>query len=429
LISNLLGSFSRKLALLKAVCLLIMAPSMAEAEALGATKEQADVTVGCLYPMSGRAGVLGRDSVVGIRLALKYLEHQGGPDSPRLRILLGDTKSKLSTATTLARRFLKDEGASFLCGVVNSSVAIEVTSVAASEGAFFVGTDHASSRLTDEFLHDRYFRVTNDTRQSMTAGALFIKDFFSEHLAKKPLRISYLGPDYEYGYQVWSDFRQALARFGVSYEITGVLWPRLSEPDYSHYINELIRQKPDLVVNSLWGGDFVAFVTQATDTKLFKTSRFANFEKGGDYEIFAQLGEKMPLGLLLASRHHNNWPETEFNRWFVEEFHREAGYYPSSGAQGAFTGIIAIAKALENAGTNYRNPAAVKRAFERLTLSTPEDPTGFQSSMDPDSHQIRQVMAIGETVPNTQFPPASVMLGNWHIYHPSQLEPEIKGFE
>lgn len=392
------------------------------AESFGASAGEADTTIGCLYPMSGRAGVLGRDSVLGIRLAMKYLEKQALPDSPRLRVILGDTKSKLSTAVTLAKRFIEVEGASFLCGVVNSSVAIEVTSIAKSAGVFFVGTDHASSRLTGEFFHDRYFRVTNDTSQSMTAGALFIQDYFSEHLAKKPLRISYLGPDYEYGYQVWADFREALDRLNVKYEITGVLWPRLSEPDYSHYINELIRQKPDIVINSLWGGDFVAFVTQATDTELFKTSRFANFEKGGDYEIFAELGSKMPLGLLLASRHHNNWPETDFNRWFVEAFHREAGYFPSSGAQGAFTGIVAISQVLRKVGSKYQDSDAIINTFKELTLTTPEDPAGFQSSMDSESHQIRQVMAIGETVLNDSYPPAKVMLGNWHIYYPADLE-------
>ncbi len=397
-------------------------------ETLGAEKAEADITVGCLYPMSGRAGVLGRDSVVGIRLALAYLQQNAEPEWPKLRILLGDTKSKRSTAATLAKRFIDDEGAAFLCGVVNSSVAIQVTDIAAGANVFFVGTDHASSRLTDEFFHDRYFRVTNDTRQSMTAGALFVRDYFADHLASKPLRISYLGPDYEYGYQVWADFREALGRLGVNYEVTGVLWPRLSEPDYSHYINELIRQEPDLVVNSLWGGDFVAFVTQATDTRLFEVSRFANFEKGGDYEIFAHLGERMPQGLLLASRHHNNWPETEFNRWFVEQFHREAGYYPSSGAQGAFTGILAIAEAARQAGGNYQDLDAIERAFEQLRLTTPEDPPGFQSTMDPQTHQIRQVMAVGETVPDTRYPPATVMLGNWRIYHPTDYE-QVHGGE
>lgn len=404
--------------LTRAALVLLAAVPGAFAEELGAPEAQADVTVGCLYPMSGRAGGLGRDSVYGVRLALRYLQELEDPDLPRLRVLLGDTKSKLAPAATLARRFIEDEGALFLCGVVNSSVAIEVSAIARAADAFFVGTDHASSRLTGEFLHNGYFRVSNDTRQSMTAGARFIRDYFADQLAQKPLRISYLGPDYEYGYQVWADFRDALDRFGVPYEISGVLWPRLNEPDYSPYINELIRQQPDLVVNSLWGGDFIAFITQATDTALFARSRFANFEKGADYEIFARLGSKMPLGLLLASRHHNNWPDTAFNQWFVQEFYREAGYYPSSGAEGAFTGIIAIAEAVKKAGRPYTDRQAIRRAFEHLSLALPEDPDGFHSTMDPDSHQIRQVMAIGETVSDTSFPPARVMLGNWHVYPP-----------
>lgn len=404
--------------LASAALALLATASLSHGEELGRPAAEADVTVGCLYPMSGRAGGLGRDSVYGIRLALRYLDRQADPDSPRLRVLLGDTKSKLAPAATLARRFIEDESALFLCGVVNSSVAIEVSAIARDANAFFVGTDHASSRLTDEFFHEGYFRVSNDTRQSMTAGARFIRDYFARQLAQAPLRISYLGPDYEYGYQVWADFRSALDRFGVRYEIAGVLWPRLNEPDYSPYINELIRQQPDLVVNSLWGGDFVAFITQATDTPLFTTSRFANFEKGADYEIFARLGAKMPLGLLLATRHHNNWPETGLNRWFVQEFYQEAGYYPSSGAEGAFTGILAIAEAVKQAGRPYNDRQAIRRAFEQLSLSLPEDPAGFQSTMDPDSHQIRQVMAIGETLPDASYPPARVMLGNWHVYPP-----------
>lgn len=406
-------------------CGLMFLPAISvSTESIGASEQDADITVGCLYPMSGRAGGLGRDSVLGIGIAIKYLEENASPDRPRLRILLGDTKSKLSTATALAKRFVENEGASFLCGVVNSSVAIEVTSVAKAAGAFFIGTDHASSRLTDEFFHDRYFRVTNDTRQSMTAGALFIKDYFSDHLSREPLRISYIGPDYEYGYQVWIDFREALNKLGINHQVTGVLWPKLNEPDYSHFINELLRQKPDLVVNSLWAGDLVAFVTQATDTRLFKETRFANFDKGGDYEIFAELGNNMPLGLLLASRHHNNWPETELNRWFVEEVYRQSGHYPSSGAQGAFTGILAIAEALKKAGANYKDPAAIQQAFETLKLTTPEDPDGFQSYLDPETHQVQQVMAIGETIRDNRYPPATVMLGNWHVYYPSDLKLE-----
>ena len=69
-------SRNRFIGILVAICQLVLVTIAMPAkalESLGASEDTADIVVGCLYPMSGRAGVLGRDSVVGIRLALQYL--------------------------------------------------------------------------------------------------------------------------------------------------------------------------------------------------------------------------------------------------------------------------------------------------------------------------------------------------------------------
>ncbi len=100
-------SRNRFIGILVAICQLVLVTIAMPAkalESLGASEDTADIVVGCLYPMSGRAGVLGRDSVVGIRLALQYIEQQELPALPRLRVLLGDTKSKRSTAVSIFPR-------------------------------------------------------------------------------------------------------------------------------------------------------------------------------------------------------------------------------------------------------------------------------------------------------------------------------------
>jgi branched-chain amino acid transport system substrate-binding protein len=43
--------------------------------------------------------------------------------------------------------------------------------------------------------------------------------------------------------------------------------------------------------------------------------------------------------------------------------------------------------------------------------------------MRPIDHQVVQVQAIGETVPNKSFPPATMMLGNWKIYKAEDIIP------
>lgn len=43
---------------------------------LGASADTAELTVGCMFPMTGRAASYGQDSVAGIRVALADLERE-----------------------------------------------------------------------------------------------------------------------------------------------------------------------------------------------------------------------------------------------------------------------------------------------------------------------------------------------------------------
>ena len=90
---------------------------------------------------------------------------------------------------------------------------------------------------------------------------------------------------------MWADLRSKLDELGVKYEVVGDFWPKLYEPDFALYISELKRLKPDVIVNGQWGGDFVAFVRQASALDLFGKSIFANFDAGGNYEVLSSLEE------------------------------------------------------------------------------------------------------------------------------------------
>lgn len=149
-----------------------------------------------------------------------------------------------------------------------------------------------------------------------------------------------------------------------------------------------------------------------------------NFDAGANYEIFAELGNDMPLGLVLSARHHVNWPPTERNTDFVNAFHARAGRYPSYAAQGAYAGVWAIAEAVRYA-EDPSNKDQIRAALEGLVLPLPEDPKGFMSTMDPASHQLLQVQAIGRTMFNNRYPPATVQLGDWYVYFPPDSWPKL----
>lgn len=369
------------------------------------------VKVGCLYPLSGSGGLYGRDSLVAIDMALEDIRQSNTPIE--IEVAVRDSRSKTLRSLQIARNFVETDGVDFLCGMVSSTVALTVSDYARKSETFLIGTDHASPTLVSSQLHPYYFRVTNGSRLSMRAGAMYI----AETQPKTPLRISFVGPDYDYGYQVFEDLRHFLGAEGVAHEISSVYWPALFASDYSLYIQQLIEDAPDIVVNAHWGLDLVTFVRQADQLGLFETVQFMNFDTGGNYEILAELGADMPEGLVLSARHHLNWPATAANDAFVTEFHARAGRYPSYAAEGAYSGIMAIAEAVRQAG-GTQDKEKLKQALENLKLSLPEDPDGFRSTMDPKHHQMLQVQAIGRTEPSQAFPPAQMILGDIRVYEP-----------
>jgi len=77
---------------------------------------------------------------------------------------------------------------------------------------------------------------------------------------------------------------------------------------------------------------------------------------------------------------------------------------------------------LEKVG-NPNDTEALVKALEGMKIKLPEDPEGFTSYIDPATHQIVQVQAIGETIANDKFPPAKRMLGNWKVYKAEDLLP------
>ena len=374
------------------------------------------IKIGALYPMSGRGGLYGQDSEAAIKIALAEVNAKGLPGGRKLEAIVTDDQSKPALAVTLAKRYITEDKVKFLYGVVSSGAALAVTEVSKEYKTIFVGSDHAATDLTANAFQKYYFRVSNNTFQSMAAGALYMQE------TKMGGKIAYIGPDYAYGRDQIAELKYSLGKLGVKYEMVGEFWPKLYEPDYTSYITAIIKAKPDVLVAGFWGGDTVAFIKQAKAYGLFDKMKYFHPDGGGNYEVFAALGAECPEGLIMSARHHNNWPETKENKNFVEKFKKATGRYPSYAAEGAYAGILVIAEAIKKVG-NADDTEALVKALEGMKIKLPEDPAGFTSYIDPATHQIVQDQAIGITVKNDKFPPAKYMLGKFKVYAADKLMP------
>lgn len=377
------------------------------------------IKIGALYPMTGRAGLYGLDSVDAAEMAIEEINSKGGVNGYKLELTNTDSKAKPDYSVMVAKRYITQDKMHFLFGVVSSAVGLAVTEVSKQYKKIFIGTDHASTQLTTDKFQPYYFRVSNNTFQSMAAGALYLKEL---QQVKPWQTIAYIGPDYAYGHDQWEELRYNLDRFGVKYKAVGEYWPKLFAPDYTPFITSIINDKPDILVSGFWGGDTVAFIKQAQPYGLFKKTLYFHPDAGGNYELMSAMGTELPEGLVLSARHHNNWPDTALNKEYVEKFFKRTGRYPTYAAEGAYAGIYAIAEAVKKVG-NPDDTEALVKALEGMKIQLPEDPEGFTSYIDPATHQIVQVQAIGVTTPNDKYPPAKMMLGDWKIYKAEDLLP------
>ncbi|MGO9566933.1 MAG: ABC transporter substrate-binding protein [Desulfomonilaceae bacterium] len=386
---------------------------------LAISADQKVIKIGAMYPMTGRAGLYGLDSVDAAEMAIEEINSKGGAAGYKLELINTDDKSKPDYAVMVAKRYIDQDKVHFLFGVVSSAVGLALTEVSKQNKKIFIGTDHASTQLTVDKFQPYYFRVSNNTFQSMAAGALYLKELKQT----KPWEtVAYIGPDYAYGHDQWDELKYNLDHMGIKYKVVGEYWPKLYAPDYTAYITSIIKDKPDVLVCGLWGGDTVAFIKQATPYGLFTKTLFFSPDAGGNYEVMSATGAELPLGLVLSARHHNNWPETQANKDYVQKFFKRTGRYPTYAAEGAYSGILAIAQAVGKVG-NPDDTEALVKALEGMKISLPEDPEGFTSYIDPATHQIVQEQAIGVTVANDQFPPAKRMLGDWKVYKAQELLP------
>ncbi len=394
--------------------LTLLASSVLSAEevVIGSSPAQADLKLGCMYPLSGSSALWGRDAVAGMKLALTHLATKK-KTAPQITIYISDTMGKAYRSREITQQLLTHKKVDALCGVVNSAIALETSRIAKKKQILFLGAGHSTSRTTEEELHPWYFHLNNDASQSMMAGALYLQEL---QKTDKWKTLSYIGPDYEYGHQIWQKLTQSLDALGVKYQINDEFYSLHNESSYGTYIKAIASNPPDILINGHWTQDLVRFVEQANNTGLLQQSRFANFDTGGGYFALSRLQDSLPDGLILSARHHINWPETARNQEFIDHFYQQNNRLPTFVAQDAYTVIIAIADAWQQ--SPEKSMASIRQTLEGLKLSLPEDPVGFQSYIDPATHKIMQVQAIGVTRRSTDKETLSVKLADWKIYYP-----------
>ena len=333
----------KKRSLLK---LLVPALALALVASPAMAAKKKPVKIGLLYALSGLAAVYTKGTVIGHQIAAEEINAKGGVlDGRKIKFVVRDNKLKPGIAVKEFRRLVTKDKVDFVMGIISSGVALAVSQVAKEMKVLFVDTIAQTAALTGEQGHNYVIRTnTNSTVIGRTAALAAAKREWKTYY--------FIGPDYEWGHRVNSDFWEFLQTKKSGVSKLGDLWPKLGERDYSAHITAMLNAKPDAVFSSLWGGDLIAFIKQASAYGFFDKIQYIS-TGGGDLDILKPLGKEMPDGIMATYFYaFDNTPvKAEENKLFIAEFKKRAGYLPKSGDIAGYVSTYIMAEAMEKAGT------------------------------------------------------------------------------
>lgn len=347
------------------------------------------IKIGTIYSKTGILAEHGRHADMGIRMALEELNSKGGVVGRKLEAIWRDDQSKAEVATREANALLFDEKVDVLLGTLLGNTGNAVSVVSKEQKVPFIVLTQIGN-LTMEDGHRYIFRGVSSSIMNSRAQVL--------NLQGKPYRTAWtITYDYSFGHQVIASTKEYMAKKVPEIKVIGESWPPMTETDFTSYISQIIRAKPDVVIAYIFGSGLAAFLRQAKPQGFFEKTQIA---------LDCNPDNIRPLGMdfekgILGWAFYDITLDTPDNKVFVKTFLNKYNEYPAFTAAVFYTGIYSLARAIEKAGTTEKE--AVVDALESVKVSSPYGEISYRQC----DHQGTFPVVIGET---------SLMSGkNWYL--------------
>jgi branched-chain amino acid transport system substrate-binding protein len=358
----------------------------------------ADIKIGFPIPLSGPGSVYGKPILAGAQMAVAEINAKGGVLGRKLELVSRDSKANADEAVRLARELIIKDGVDFLAGTLTSAEAPAVSTVAKENKIVFIAPTSKSTILTDsQHIHPYIFRVASNTDVEGLAGATLMARL------KDVKTVATIAPDYAYGRDSIAAFIAAIKKIRPDIEIVDQQWPKFGEPDFTSFITAQMGKKPDAVYCSLFAGDFVTFIKEATPRGYFKAinNRMVDAAEVGTPDEAQALGNDYPYGIIANSYDPVLWSGNEppAHKTYIENLkkftHTE---YASGWSIVGYQSIYALAAGINKAGST--NSDAVAKALPGLSWPTPVGERSFSVK----SHETFAPEYYGEMVKETAYP-------------------------
>lgn len=329
-----------------------------------------DIKLASPNAYTGPAAVLAESAVLTLRLLAKQINDSGGILGRKIRLIEREQGSTDQSVAEFRKLALEDK-VDLSIGTMGSGVALATAPVANEQHLLHFYTGNRTSELL-KYLNAPGSTVFRTCQQDLTEVLGAAKA--ATTLWPNAKKWAFVQPDYTYGHDIYNLLTTYLKNHMPGFEVVSESWPPLYSTDYTPHITKTLSANPDVLFTSLWGGDWVTFLSQAKPRGVFEKMRVI---AGSGQESFHGPGKETPEGIIAGVRYWFLSPDPK--RWrvqreYVNAYHAMWNKYPYYTGMAAYIALMAYKNAVEYLyATNKRWPDVgdIVKTIENMWIEGP----------------------------------------------------------
>lgn len=333
------------------------APAATTAPAAAAPAESAapagePIKIGLISPLTGSAAADGLAALNSAKLAISFVNADGGIDGRPLELVNYDDAGKADQAASLARKLIEQDKVVAAVSGAYSSPTRAAAPVFQEAGVILVSGYAVHPDITS--TGDKIFRTGTLAGVQGRVGA----ELVGKELNAK--RVAILNVDVDFGVSLTAGFKEHLQKLGV--EIVFEQKYPIGEKDFRPVIEKIKAANPDVLYHAGYYFDSVNMLAQAKDAGF--TAQIVGTEGDDSGELFKLAGEAAE-GLIITTDLNRDTTEPMSVR-YQAEYKKQFGEEAIMTGASVFDGVMVLAYAMRTGGVSTEGIAKALREMKDM---------------------------------------------------------------
>ena len=357
--------------------------------ALGPAHSTETVKIGFITTLTTPAGVIGRDMVDAVDLALEHIDGQMGGLS--VELIVEDDGFKPEVGKQKTDKLVKQDKVDFVTGFIWSHVLLASRKSALDAGKFLISANAGPSQLAGELCHENFFNISWQNDQTPMA--------LGEVLNQEGIKSLYImAPNYAAGKNMVSGVERVFTGEIKGKDLTK--WGKDAQLDFSVELAKAKASGAEAIFVFYPGKAGGAFMKQYEQSGLRQSMPL--------YSVFTVDAISLPklqqanMEGVLGSLNTQFWgPDLDVaqNKRFVDDFKAKYQRYPSFYAAQSYDMILYIKSAVDAVGGNLDDMDGLRAALESARYESVRGPFEMGSNHFPvQNFYLREVVADADGV-------------------------------